>query len=236
MAIPNVLPFPIRSVPTWAITNADDFFSLPLMGQFEPGIVRSDGAPIWVKKPGIFGGKAWIKYIGHRVSTLKFNFHCISRDILDQYPASALVKLNELAAVDSSLGRPPRIYFAYGTTVVEGFITDIPEIPVKYWENGGFVSSRLVREVGPVQVTITHIPKTEIEISLFTNFVVFTEDASYEEIAKRQYGDPRYAQSLAVYNQGAVRGDTIEVPRKSNDVITKVVRIAPFLDDAIEGL
>ncbi len=240
-----MLPFPIYSVPTWMIINADSSFDLPLMGQFDPDPTVDGGKPIWVKKPGIAGGNPWMKYVGKGHETLTFLYHAIAANVADLYPSASWEKLNELASVDSVLGRPPRVFFIHGLTIVEGYITNIPKARMDHWEN-----TRIVREMGPVQVEITIIPNS-FELPVSTNFVQWTEHLSFEDICRRQYGDARYAHSVMLYNQGTKKFPaeepaddaeeedfTLELPRRYNPEITKLVDIAPFYDttDAIEGL
>lgn len=232
-ALANALPFPLGHVPTWSIVNADDPISLPLMGQFEPQVKRSHGDPIWVKKPGILGGQGWLRYVGRNLETLKFTFHAISNNVLDFYPSAAWDRLQELSRLDPTLGRPPRVYFVYGLTIVQGYITAVPEAPFDHWPN-----TRLPREIGPVEIEITLVPGEETVLSISTNYVVMTEDTLFEDLAKTQYGDAMYGPSLAELNQGMVVGDTLSIPRKSYPGISKRVDVAPMFDieDVIEGL
>lgn len=222
--------------PTWVLSSADSPLSLPVMGQFDPKIQIGDGSPIWQTKPGIMGAKPWIKYIGKNIGTMSFEFVAIATTVVDPFPVAAWRRLNELAEIDETLGRPHRVYFVHGPVVVEGYITGIPsEIPIEYWD-GNLVSARIVRQIGPVRINITRIPKDLTEISLSTNYVTRTEDTLYEELARAQYNDARYGQSLAIHNQGVAVNETIEVPRLKSGLVSKVPPLAPQLEDAIEGL
>ena len=238
MTIPNVFPFPIRQAPTWTIWNADNWISLPLMGQFNTDVTWIGGKPIWVKKPAIAGGEAWMQYVGHGVDELRFTFHAISNDVLDFYPSVAWEKLKSLMARDDNLGRPPLIWFIHGTTITQGYITKIGDPTVQYWESQAQII-RFAREIGPVEVTITIKPKTEYTLSLSTSFTLHTgDDFTYEDAAHSKYGDPRYGASLRDYNQGVTDNDQVELPRKSHRKITKNVDVGVYLDvsSTIEGL
>lgn len=228
-------PFPVFGnppTPTWQLYNADTPIELPLIGQFDPEVKESNGKPIWSKKPGIGGGQPWLKYVGKDNAVLEFTFHCIAVNQLDQYPAAALKKLQELAEVDSELGRPPRVYFVYGFKIVEAYITELPEsFPTRTW-----FKSSIIREVGPVQVILTPIPTKKVELSIGTNYVPRTENTLFEELSRTQYGDARYAHALDEVNQNVQAGETLELPRKSDTRLVKIVDLAPALSDEIEGL
>jgi hypothetical protein len=198
--------------------------------------MESKGAPMWQRKPGILGAMAWLKFVGQDLSTVSFEFIGIATTILDAYPLAAWERLNELAAFDSSLGRPPMVLFTHGPMIVEGFITEIPEAPFEYWGGNNQIRSRIVRQIGPVRITITRVPKESTEISLTTNYVTKTEETRFEDLALLQYGDARYGQMLAVYNQGVKNEGKIEIPRKKSGLVPKTPLIAPYLDDSIEGL
>lgn len=232
-ALPNAVPFPIDRVPTWMLVNVDSPLELPLMGQFQPDVKRSFGDPIWVKRPGILGGKPWLRYVGRGNETLKFTFHGISNTIIDLYPSAAWERLKELSSIDATLGRPPKVCFIHGLEIVQGYITSLPEAAIDYWP-----LTRLPREIGPIEVEITIYDVEPVSLALSTNYVVITDGTTYEALAKAQYAEPRYAPSLAEYNQGKVVGDTAEIPRKSNSAISKTVKICPYmvLDEDITGL
>ncbi len=232
-ALPNAFPFPIDRIPTWALVNADSPLEVPLMGQFDPLVKRSHGDPIWVKRPGLMGGQPWLKYVGRGNETLKFTFHAISNSIIDVYPSAAWNKLQELAQIDITLGRPPKLYFVYGATIVQGFITSLPEGPFDFWLN-----TRLPREIGPVEVELTLVMTNPIIASISTNYVILTEGTTYEQLARTQFNDALYGPSLAEYNQGKRLGDIVEIPRKNHPAMRKRVSVSPFmrLDDDIEGL
>ncbi len=233
--LPNVTSVQINGVPTWLVVNADNLLSEPLTGQFDPQIKITDGEPIWVEKPAILGGQPYFKYIGRNGRKLKFTFHCIAHNIADQYPEMAMARLNELAAYDSTLGHPPRLYFYFGTTLVEGYITSLPEIPITYWPN---VLLRLIQQAGPVEVTMSLVPQDEVTISISTNYVVITDDTLLEEVCLVQYDNPRFWMSIDEYNQGKSVGDVLELPRKINPVVVKSVKVAAFMDtsNTIVGL
>lgn len=222
--------------PSWVIVNADNPLSLPLIGQFDPKIRQGKAKPIWQKKPGIAGALPWLKYVGENVTELSFEFHVIGLTITDVYPWLAWLRLNELASIDESLGRPPRVYFNHGLTLVEGFITSVPDAEFKHWSQGNVpaLNTRIVREIGPIRVTITKLPKKPSVLSVGTNFLPKTEETKFEEVAFTQYGDARYAQTLAIYNQGITDGETIEVPRKRSGDVSTITPVAPFFDDAID--
>lgn len=233
----NVLPFPICAPgPTWILTDADNPLGLPVMGQFDPQGQDDPGQPIWQKKPSIAGGLGWLKYVGENLGSFSFEFLAISNSVLDQYPTVAWERLQTLYKVDESLGRPPRVIFNHGPIVVEGFITSIPAAPIEYWGGNNAIRSRLIRQVGPVRITITKIPKETSEISLFTNFVTKTEETNFEDLSLLQYGDARYAQTLAIHNQGIKLEETVEIPRKRSGQVSKVTPVAPQLDEVIAGL
>lgn len=233
--LPNATSVQINGVPTWLIVNADSFLSEPLTGQFDPEIKITDGEPIWVDKPAILGGQPFFKYIGRGNRKLRFTFHGLAHNITDQYPAMALSRIQEFTAYDSTLGHPPRLYFYYGTTLVEGYITGLPEIPITYWPN---TLLRLIREVGPIEVTMTLVPQTEVAISISTNYVVITDDLLPEETCLAQYDDPRFWMAISEYNQGKRSGDVLELPRKINPAVSRTVSVAAFLStrDIISGL
>jgi hypothetical protein len=215
------------------VINVDSPLELPLMGQLQPEVKRSYGDPIWVKRPGILGGKPWLRYVGRGNETLKFTFHAIANTIIDLYPSAAWERLKELSSIDATLGRPPKVCFVHGLEIVQGYITALPEAPIDYWP-----LTRMPREIGPIEVEITIFEVDSVSLTLSTNYVVLTDDTTYEELSKAQYADPRYAPSLAEYNQGKSSGDTAEIPRKSNPAITKTVSMSPYmvLDDDIAGL
>jgi hypothetical protein len=237
MSLPNLLTFPTSSPgPTWTLVSADSPLSAPVAGQFDPNVQENRGTPIWQKRPGIAGAPPWIKYTGENVSELTFEFLAIAVNSIDTYPMLAWNRLNELAKPDDTVGRPPRVIFTHGPMIAEGFITAIPTAPIAYWGNSGTVKSRLVRQVGPIRITITRIPKDPTVVSLFTNFVQQTEETTYESLSRIQYGDARYAQSVRDWNQGNTTGDQIELPRKSSRVIEETVEEPVYLSDPIEGL
>ena len=237
---PNLLTFPIPGLntppgPTWIIINYDNPLSFPVMGQFDPGVRMSDGSPIWESKPGLGGGLAWLKFVGRDIGTLKFSFYALAVSVFDTYPLVAWKRINELATIDPTLGRPPRVLFTHGLILAEGFITEIPEAPMVYWGTdnsfGGFFRSRMVREVGPVDITITRIPKEPAEISLSTGFITRTEETRFEEVSLKQYGDARYSQALELHNLGVKVEEKLEIPRKDRPEISRPVPLAPFLDE-----
>jgi hypothetical protein len=222
--------------PSWVLVNLDNPISLPVLGQFDPKLEEDRGKPIWQKKPGILGGLAWIKYVGEEIGSVSFEFMAIGTTILDPFPLAAWLRLNELKSIDTTLGRPPRVLFTHGLMVVEGFITNIPDAPMEYWGGDNFIRSRIIRQIGPVRITITRIPKETTEISILTNFIPRNEETKFEELSLSQYGDARYAQTLAIYNQGVKDGQTLEIPRKSSGYVSKVTPVAPALGESIEGL
>jgi hypothetical protein len=222
--------------PSWVLVNLDNPISLPVLGQFDPKLEEDRGKPICQKKPGILGGLAWIKYVGEEIGSVSFEFMAIGTTILDPFPLAAWLRLNELKSIDTTLGRPPRVLFTHGLMVVEGFITNIPDAPMEYWGGDNFIRSRIIRQIGPVRITITRIPKETTEISILTNFIPRNEETKFEELSLSQYGDARYAQTLAIYNQGVKDGQTLEIPRKSSGYVSKVTPVAPALGESIEGL
>lgn len=233
----NAFPFPISAPgPTWAMIDADNPLSLPVLGQFDPKVQDNPGKPMWQKKPGIAGGLGWLKHVGRGLGDITFEFLAISTSVLDFYPLVAWERLQSLATTDESLGRPPRVVFTHGPLIVEGFITELPPAPMEYWGGNNFITSRLIRQVGPIRITITKIPKETTEISLTTNFVTRTEETRFESLSQMQYGDARYTQTLAIYNQGVKVEETLELPRRKSGFVSKVTPIAPYLDEAIEGL
>jgi len=237
--MPVVYPFPIRQVPTWAIHNYDDPQSIPLMGQFNVDVIEAGGKPVWSRKASIAGGKQWLQHIGDTISELQFNFHAISNDILDQYPAIAWNRLKELAKRDETLGRPPLVIFVHGSTIIRGYITSFGEPTIKYWEHNNMHTNRLIREIGPVNVVITVIPGEEINISLSTSYVLHQgENTLYEEIAKDKFKNASFGASIREYNQGVTLGGQIEVPRKQNPKMRKRVDVSSYFDtdDVILGL
>lgn len=233
-------PLGLFSIPpgvTWLLVNADNPISLPVYGQFDPNIQESRGAPRWVKKPGIAGGLPFLKYLGEDVREMTFEFVALGTAISDLYPEAAWLRINELAKVDSTLGRPPRLYFIYGLHAYEGFITNIPKAPQKRWGGPSFLRQQIIKQIGPVRITFTSVPKESTDIlSLFTNFVTRTDETKFEELAQQQYIDARYGQTLRIVNQGVRIGDTVTIPRKSDSRISKVTPIAPYLGDPVEGL
>ena len=123
---------------SWTLNNIDNIKSAGhIIGQFDPKIQRGIGSPIWQVKPGVLGAPQWLKFIGKNVGTINFEFLYIATNILDQRGVANLRLLQELAGIDETLGRPPRVLFSYGPVVIEGFITGIPDsIPILYWGNG----------------------------------------------------------------------------------------------------
>lgn len=232
-ALPNVLPFPIDRIPTWMVINMDTPLELPLMGQFQPNVKRSYGEAIWSKRPGVYGSKPWLRYVGHSGETLKFTFHAIANTIVDLYPSAAWERIKQLSTLDPTLGRPPKVMFIHGLEIVQGHITAVPEADIDFWLN-----SRMPREIGPVEITIDISDPEPVSLTLSTNYVLLTEDTTLEDVAKAHYGDPRFAASLDEYNQGKVVGDIIEVPRKGNPSISRTVSLSPYFStsDDIEGL
>lgn len=234
MGIPS--PVSVPPGPSWVIVNLDNPVSLPVVGQFDPKIRETRGEPIWATRPGILGSQPWLRYVGRGIGTLKFEFLGIATTILDPFPFAAWTRLQELSHRDETLGRPPRVLFTHGAVVREGFITGLPEAPYEYWGGDNALRSRLIRQIGPVDITITILPKEPTELSFFTSYIQRTEDTLFEEVALSQYGDARYALSLDLYNQGVKNGETIEVPRKRSGSVTPRATVAPFLGDDIEGL
>ena len=238
---PSPIAFPPG--PSWVIVNLDNLLSVPLLGQFDPNIKWSKGKPIWQKKPGIGGGEPWLKYIGHSNKELTFEFVAYANSIVDPYPFLAWLRLNELAAIDETLGRPPRLLFTHGPVIVEGVITDLPAAPIVYWGTGAggkplkaALRSRLVRQVGPISVTLTVVPKKKALLGSGTNVLTRTEETDYDELSLTQYGDARYGQSVAIYNQGVRIEEKIELPRlRSNSNITKSPPVAPYLGESIDA-
>jgi hypothetical protein len=216
--------------------NMDNVLSLPVVGQFDPRIQEDKGQPIWQVKPGVAGAQPFIKYTGVNISTMSFEFLAIGTTVLDPYPLLAWMRLNELAANDEALGHPPRIAFAHGPMVAEGFITSLPEAPFEYWGGDNAIRSRIVRQIGPVRITITRLPKDPMEISLKTSYVPYTEDVEFEDVCKSQYGDARLCQTLAIYNQGVLLGSRLELPRRKSGLVSNVTPIAPYQGDPIPGL
>lgn len=200
---------PIFHDSTWVITNLDKPNELPLMGMFEPNIVLSGGEPIWAKRPGIGGGQPWLRHIGRHANVLKWSFHAVAVNIVDGYPSAAYEKLLAWSRIDTALGRPPRISFVYGPVVMDGFITDLPEAPLEYWEN-----TRVLRQIGPMVVSITEAPAAPASLATGTAYATMTANTQFEELASAQYQDARFGQLLAIYNDGVRDGDTIEMPNK----------------------
>lgn len=234
MAIPLPLAFPPG--PTWLVTDADNPVSLPVLGQFDPKIQDDKGKPIWQKKAAILGGSPWLKFIGTELGEMTFEFFALATNILDQYPLAAWNRLNELSGIDSALGRPPRVIFTYGVYIVEGFITQIPRAEFVYWGGDNLLRSRLIRQVGPVRITITKIPRSAASLPFSTNFVVNTEEIRFEDLSKTQYGDARFSQTLAIHNQGVRIDEMLELPRRDSDKISTTTPIAPYFDDPIVGV
>lgn len=223
--LPNTLPVPVNGVPTWQLASLDSPLEMPLMGQFKPEVRRKTGAPLWTKRPGILGSAPYIRYTGKEADTLVFRFHCIAMNITDLYPSAAYSRLLELARYDTTLGRPPQVVFVYGTTMVTGYITDVPEVAIDYWQN-----TRMPREIGPIDVEITEIPVQPAITSESTSYVVYTDDLLLEETCLTQYGDSRLAPLIALWNQGVVPGDTLELPRRSHEALTRSSVVAPTFD------
>lgn len=239
MAIPAIFPFPIRQVPTWVIINADDPISLPLMGQFNTDLTWVGGKPIWAKRPSIAGGQQWLQHVGSTPLELSFVFHGISNDVLDFYPSIAWNRLQELARRDDSLGRPPLVWLLHGLTLVQGYITGYDDPQIQYWQHDNLLTQRFIREIGPVKVTMSVIPGDEYKVALSTSYALHAgSETLFEEIAKNKFGDAMYSMALREYNQGAVEGGQVEIPRKQNSNMTKTVSVSPFFDtsDAILGL
>jgi hypothetical protein len=234
MGIPSPTTFPPG--PTWVLVNYDNPISFPVWGQFDPKVREDRGKPMWDEKPGILGALPWLKYNGIGHHKITFEFYALATTILDFYPELAWFRLHELSLVDPSLGRPPVVLFTHGPLVYRGYITEVPEAPIKFWGGHDFLRSRKIQEIGPVKITITKLPDVPFQIDPFTNYVTYTEETVFEDLAKAQYGDARYAPSLAVYNQGIAVGETLELPRRSSGAVTKDQALAPYLEDAIEGL
>jgi len=216
--MPSPIAFPPG--PSWVLVNADQPLSLPVLGQFDPELRVQKGRPKWQSKDGIAGGMPWLKYTGKGLGYFTFVFHAISLTTFDQYPLLAWERINELADYDSTFGRPPRVWWWHGLHFFEGFIVDIPDAPIKHW-GPGIINSRLVREIGPVTITVKRIPKEKTELSISTNYVTKTDDTLYEELALQQYGDARYGHTLEEHNQGVQVEETIELPRKNSGLISK---------------
>lgn len=223
--LPNTLPIPVNGIPTWQLSSLDSPLDVPVMGQFKPDVRRKVGAPIWNKRPGILGSEPYVRYIGKDADSLVFRFHCIAMNITDLYPEAAYARLLELAKYDSTLGRPPQVAFVYGTTLVKGYITNIPEVPVDYWLN-----TRMPREIGPIDVEITEIPVQLAVTSESTAYVPYTDDLLMEEACLAQYGEARLAPLIALWNQGVVVGETLELPRRSHAALTRTAPVAPAFD------
>jgi hypothetical protein len=221
--------------PTWGIVNMDNYLSVPLPGQFDPKLVVGKTRPIWQRRPGLAGAKPWVKYVGNDVGQVSFEFYVVGLTVTDIYPEFAWMRLQELASSDEALGRPPRIMFMHGLRAYQGYITDVPEMPIEYW-SGGLLNSRIVRAIGPGRVTITLAPDAEPLLSLGTSYIPKTEGTLFEDLAKTQYGDARYGQGLTEYNQGVGLNETIEMPRKSLGLVTRDVFVAAYFEDSIEGL
>lgn len=230
-------PIKIPPGPSWVIINRDNPISLPVIGQFDPKVEQDRGKPIWQTKPGIFGAQPWLKFVGQDISSMTFEFHMITTTILDPMPLLMWERLVELSKFNESLGRPPRIIFSHGINTVEGFITELPAaMPMAYWGGSNIIRSRMVREVGPGRVKITKIPyDLPMELPSFTNYVPFTEDTNFEELARAQYGDARYAPSLNAYNQGRKVGGTIDIPRQRSGAVTREAPISPVFGPLIPG-
>lgn len=233
---PDGPPTRVPPGPTWILINYDNPISIPVLGQFDPKLEEDRGKPIWQQRPGILGGLPWMKFIGTELGGVTVEFMAIGTTILDPFPLAMWVRLNELSKSDDTLGRPPRVLFTHGLMVVEGFITDIPPAPMEYWGGDDFIRSRVIRQIGPVRFKITRIPKETAEVSLFTNYVSYDEETLFEDLALAQYGDARYAPTLAMYNQGIKVGGRLEIPRKKSGAVSKVTPLAPAFGDPIEGL
>jgi hypothetical protein len=234
--MPIPLPTTFPPGPTWLIVNYDNPLSFPVYGQFDPKISEDRGRPQWNLKPGILGSLPWLKYNGIGHQGITFEFTALSTTILDPYPLLAWFRLHELSLVDPSLGRPPIVLFTHGLIIYRGFLVDVPEAPMEYWGGHDFLRSRMIRQIGPVRIRLVKVPDVPFQIDPFTNYVAYTEETSFEELAKQQYGDARYAQTLALWNQGKRFGDTLEIPRRSSGVVSKVTPLAPYLGEPIEGL
>lgn len=224
--------------PTWILSNVDNpTKSTPITGQFDPKLQRGIGGPKWQIKPGILGAPAWLKFVSKGVPGLSFEFLYIAETITDRRPGSALQLLERFADLDETLGRPPRVLFTYGKTIIEAYITGIPEsIPILFWGDGRNQNiGRIARQIGPFRVTLHEIARPVAEVSSFTNFVTKTEETTFEMLARRQYGNARYAQTLAIHNQGVEIGKIIEIPRKRSGLVSKVTPISSYLDDTTEG-
>jgi len=225
-------PIP-QGKPTWALVNLDSAAEPPIIGQFNAVFNRTDGNPIWSKRPGLMGGRPWLSFVGAGSGMLSFSFIAIATHVLDTYPMDAWNKLQEWAKPDPVLGRPPRVLWTYGRESIEGYITKLPTAQIKMWE-----SVPAVHTVGPVMVEITEANPREAQLPSSTAFVTNHSDLTAEGLANRHLGDARYGASLRTYNQGVPLNGQLEVPRASSVEIVKVPTVSPFMrtDDDIEGL
>lgn len=234
MGIPT--PTRLPPGPTWLLVNYDNPLSMPVTGQFDPKIQEDRGQPKWQMKDGIAGGLPWMKHTGIGHQSITFEFLAISTTVLDPYPLAAWFRLHELSLADPATGRPPVVMFTHGPIVYRGFLVEVPEAPMEYWGGHDFIRSRFVRQVGPVRIKLVKLPDVPFSIEPFTSYVTMTEETLFEDLARQQYGDARFAESLREWNQGRAVGDTLELPRKSSGVITRTVPASPYFGEAIEGL
>lgn len=224
------MSIPTDRAPTWTIVNLDNPISLPVGGQFDPKIEESRGAALWQIDPGILGSPASLHYIGEDAGFFTFEFMALGTTVIDPYPVAAWRRLNELSKFDDDLGRPPRILFTHGINTIEGFITEIPPAPQEYWGGRDLIRSRIVRQVGPVRIRITKIPKEKAEVSLFTLYIPYTPEVTFETLAKSQYGSADFANSLRDFNQGARIGGQLEVPRLDSKSVEDSSYVSPYFD------
>lgn len=234
MGLPTPTTFPPG--PSWLLINYDNPLSLPVWGQFDPKVREDRGQPKWQMKDGVAGGLPWMKHVGIGHRGITFEFLAIGTTILDPYPEAAWFRLHELSLVDSALGRPPIVLFTHGLIVYRGFLVEVPEAPKEFWGGTDFIRSRIVRQIGPVQIKLIAVPDVPFSIEPFTRSLLYDGEATYEEMALSQYGDSRYGPSLAEWNQGVGVGDQVELPRKASGVINKTVPLSPYLSKSIEGL
>lgn len=206
----------------------DDPISLPLMGQFNTNVSWPGDKPVWVVKDGLAGGQHWMQHVGTTARKMTFTYHAIANDVWDFYPGISWLWLSNLTKRDDSLGRPPRVMFIHGLTIVQGYITEVGDPTVQYWESQRQVL-RTAREIGPVNVTITTLPTTDYDISFSTSYEAFDSVSSYEDLARSKYGDARFGPSVREYNQGKRSGDQVELPHIRNTALTKRQPLSTFM-------
>jgi hypothetical protein len=224
----------------WTLTSADPEVLVALEGQFQPedgaeygsAPNLSDSATAGSDRPTV----QWVHGGSRRIS-IRSAFY--SLNMLDDI-RSKLDALEALDAKDPTLGRAPRVTFAWGDLTITGFATVKKRIP-GWWAVSGWPRA-VIFDLEIVEApALDFTGSGSVSGSGETQFVTLGAGESLELLALRFYGDPLLGELIRRENpdlaEGETAGDRVKVlEREHPRARGPVVPTAPsFLDRKRRG-